>query len=132
MPRKRKKDLYKTNYWDNCPPMVTTEEVCDKMLEKAKDKENPYFDFRNDYEKGNILYYVFCNTISGTVELQEITVSTVYPRFVVGYIEKGSSVVVDYKDRNYLFTILKDADKCLKKEKKKFKRIVDIPTEEQY
>ena len=58
MPRKKKKDLCKTNYWDNCPPMVTTEEVCDKMLEKAKDKENPYFDFRNDYEKGNILYYV--------------------------------------------------------------------------
>ena len=73
---------------------------------------------------------MFCNAISGTVELQEITVSTVYPRFVVGYVEKGSSVVVDYKDRNYLFTIPKDADKCLKKEKKKFKRIVDVSTEE--
>ena len=130
MPRKKKKDLPKTNYWDNCPPMVTTEQVCDRMLEKAKDKENPYFDFRNDYEKGNILYYVFCNNKTQTVELQEITVNTVYPRFVVGYVEKGSSVIIDYNDRDHLFTIPKDADKCFEKERKKYKKVVDISTDE--
>lgn len=40
--------------------MVTTDEVCEQMLQQAyKDNlENPSFDFRLDYEKGQILYYI--------------------------------------------------------------------------
>lgn len=100
---------------------LTTEQICDNMLKEAKlyELENPYFDFRNDYERGEIIYYVYRNKITKTVSLKELKVSTVYPRAVIGYQDKGEAICVDYTDRDYVFRTPKEAEKCLKSVQKK-------------
>lgn len=100
---------------------LTTEQICDNMLKEAKlyELENPYFDYRNDYERGEIIYYVYRNRITKTASLKELKVSTVYPRAVVGYQDKGEAICIDYTDKDYIFETPKEAEKCLKSVQKK-------------
>ena len=62
---KRKKKKKESAYWDNLPPMKTSEQVADEMIQKAIDNnyDDPYFDFRIDYEKGQKIWYVDYNKI---------------------------------------------------------------------
>lgn len=111
----------KSSYWDNCPPMKTTDDICREKLQEAIDKNLPDsdFDFREKYQKGNIVYFVEYNKFSNSVDYNKITITTVYPRFVVGFVDNGEAHPFGYSDRNNVFNLPKDAERYIKKLKKK-------------
>lgn len=113
----------KSNYWDNCPPMKTTDDICREKLQEAIDKNLPDsdFDFREKYQKGNIVYFVEYNKFSNSVDYNKITITTVYPRFVVGFVDNGEAHPFGYSDRNNVFNLPKDAERYIKKLKKEGK-----------
>ena len=117
--RKKKKD----DYWDNLPEMITAEQVADAMIQKAIDNnyEEPHFDFRIDYEKGQKIWYIDYNKLCNTVQLMELTLSTVYSRVMIGYVDNGEARDIPYKFRDLVFLTPKDAEKKLKEYKKKVK-----------
>lgn len=113
-----------SSYWDRVSThMVTTDEVCEQMLQQAyKDNlENPSFDFRLDYEKGQILYYIDYNKICGTIEVVQIKVNSIYPRTLIGYVDGGEAYCIDYEQRDLIFEFPKDAEKKMKQMKKELK-----------
>lgn len=119
---KQKKHI--SSYWDRAPShMVTTDEVCEQMLQQAyKDNlENPSFDFRLDYEKGQILYYVDYNKICGTIEVVQVKINSIYPRVLVAYVDGGEAYCIDYEQRDLIFEFPKDAEKKMKQMKKELK-----------
>ena len=68
------------------------DEFCEWELEKAKLKglENPDFDFRNFYEKGQTIYFI--HILRGginTKELKKLKIRTIYPRMMVCNEEKS-------------------------------------------
>lgn len=83
--------------------MKTYEEVCQEDIQKAHDRgyEDPDFDFRSNYQRGQIIYYVLVGR--NTKELKKLTVRTVYPRMMVCNEEKAACVCIGYKERDYIF-----------------------------
>lgn len=93
------------------------DEFCEWELEKAKLKglENPEFDFRNFYEKGQTIYYILI--LRGginTKELKKLKIRTIYPRMLVCNEEKACCQCIGYNDRNLIFDTPKDADAIYK------------------
>ena len=89
------------------------DEFCEWELEKAKLKglENPDFDFRNFYEKGQTIYYI--HILRGginTKELKKLKIRTIYPRMMVCNEEKSCCQCIHYESRDLIFEKLKDAD----------------------
>lgn len=120
---KRKKKKKESAYWDNLPPMKTSEQVSDEMIQKAIDNnyDDPYFDFRIDYEKGQKIWYVDYNKICNTVELMELVLNTVYSRVMIGYVDNGEARDIPYAQRDLVFLTPRDAETTLKEYKKKIK-----------
>jgi hypothetical protein len=120
---KRKKKKKESAYWDNLPPMKTSEQVSDEMIQKAIDNnyDDPYFDFRIDYEKGQKIWYVDYNKICNTVELRELVLNTVYSRVMIGYVDNGEARDIPYAQRDLVFLTPRDAEATLKEYKKKLK-----------
>lgn len=120
---KRKKKKKESAYWDNLPPMKTSEQVADEMIQKAIDNnyDDPYFDFRIDYEKGQKIWYVDYNKICNTVELMELVLNTVYSRVMIGYVDNGEARDIPYAQRDLVFLTPRDAEKKLKEYRKKVK-----------
>lgn len=117
---KRKKKKKESAYWDNLPPMKTSEQVSDEMIQKAIDNnyDDPYFDFRIDYEKGQKIWYVDYNKICNTVELMELVLNTVYSRVMIGYVDNGEARDIPYAQRDLVFLTPRDAETTLKEYKK--------------
>lgn len=117
--RKKKKD----DYWDNLPEMITAEQVADAMIQKAIDNnyEEPHFDFRIDYEKGQKIWYIDYNKFCNTVQLMELTLNTVYSRVMIGYVDNGEARDISYTQRDLVFLTPRDAESKLKEYKKKVK-----------
>lgn len=93
------------------------DEFCEWELEKAKLKglENPEFDFRNFYEKGQTIYYILI--LRGginTKELKKLKIRTIYPRMLVCNEEKACCQCIGYSDRDLIFDTPKDADTIYK------------------
>ena len=89
------------------------DEFCEWELEKAKLKnlENPEFDFRNFYEKGQIIYYI--HILRGginTKELKKVKIRTIYPRMMICNEEKACCRCIGYNERDLIFDTPKDAD----------------------
>jgi hypothetical protein len=120
---KKKKKKKESAYWDNLPPMKTSEQVSDEMIQKAIDNnyDDPYFDFRIDYEKGQKIWYVDYNKICNTVELRELVLNTVYSRVMIGYVDNGEARDIPYAQRDLVFLTPRDAEDTLKEYKKKLK-----------
>ena len=59
----------KSNYWDNCPPMKTADDISDEQIQKAIERgdEDAYEDLRTDFERGDIVYLVDYNKFTNTV-----------------------------------------------------------------
>lgn len=87
------------------------DEFCAWELEKAKLKglENPEFDYRNYYEKGNVVWLVRYYEKLGTKELLKLTLRTIYPRMIVGVVEKQYCECIGYNERDCLFLNQRDA-----------------------
>jgi hypothetical protein len=103
--------------------MKTSEQVSDEMIQKAIDNnyDDPYFDFRIDYEKGQKIWYVDYNKICNTVELRELVLNTVYSRVMIGYVDNGEARDIPYAQRDLVFLTPRDAEATLKEYKKKLK-----------
>ena len=89
------------------------DEFCEWELEKAKLKnlENPEFDFRNFYEKGQIIYYI--HILRGginTKELKKVKIRTIYPRMMICNEEKACCRCIGYNERDLIFDTPRDAD----------------------
>ena len=89
------------------------DEFCEWELEKAKLKglENPEFDFRNFYEKGQTIYFI--HILRGginTKELKKLKIRTIYPRMMVCNEEKACCQCIDYNERDLIFDTPRDAD----------------------
>ena len=89
------------------------DEFCEWELEKAKLKglENPEFDFRNFYEKGQTIYFI--HILRGginTKELKKLKIRTIYPRMMVCNEEKACCQCIGYNERDLIFDTPRDAD----------------------
>jgi hypothetical protein len=115
--KKKKSKKPKISWWDvesNCH-FYTTEEICDIKLKEALDKglEEPYFDYRLDYEAGNRIWFININALTKQAHIDELTIGTVYPRMIMGRLEKGETVTIPYEEREFVFSTPKDAEKKL-------------------
>lgn len=88
------------------------EEFCEWELEKAKLKglPEPEFDFRDYYEKGQIVFFVRVVEELGEKEIKKLCLRTIYPRMVVGSEEKAACFCIGYNDRDRIFLTPRDAD----------------------
>lgn len=90
---------------------LTYEEFCEQELRKAAEEgyEDPEFDFRNFYEKGQTVYYVHVLKDFGEKEIIITKLRTIYPRMMVGATE-ACCQCIGYSDRDQVFLKKKDAD----------------------
>lgn len=93
--------------------LKTIEQQCEEDLRNAHEKgyENPDFDYRDYYSHGDKIFYVLVEPKLGLKEIAELTISTVYPRFVVAYYEQGKSMCISYFQRERIFTDRRAANK---------------------
>ena len=89
------------------------DEFCEWELKKAKLKglENPDFDFRTLYEKGQTIYFI--HILRGginTKELKKLKIRTIYPRMMVCNEEKACCQCIGYNERDLIFDTPRDAD----------------------
>lgn len=91
---------------------VDHDEFCQWELEKAKLKgvPEPEFDFRNYYEKGQIVFFVRIMEALGEKEVKKLYLRTIYPRMMVGSEEKACCQCIGYNDRDKIFLTPRDAD----------------------
>lgn len=92
-------------------------EVSDRMIKQAKEmgKENWEQDFRNDYEKGQKIYYVKINNLCHSKELLELYVGTIYSKVMVCWEDKGASYSIGIDDIDKIFFTEKEARKYYQK-----------------
>ena len=115
-------DIHEEEVEDNRPEWEKRrpkdhDEFCEWELEKAKLKglENPDFDFRNFYEKGQIIYYIqILNMGINTKELKKLKIRTIYPRMIVCSEEKACCQCIDYNEKDLIFNTQRDADAVYK------------------
>lgn len=88
------------------------DEFCQWELEKAQLKglPEPDFDFRNIYEKGDIVFYVRIIELLGEKEVKKVFLRTIYPRMMVGSEEKACCHCIGYNERDRIFRTPKEAD----------------------
>lgn len=97
---------------------MTYNEVCDTVLKKAQSNNlsDPDFDFRHYYSKGEIIYYVYNSDINSPF-IKELKINTVYPRIITAAEDKGMIYSIDYRDRDCIFRIKRDADEYYSRQK---------------
>lgn len=93
------------------------DEFCEWELEKAKLKglENPEFDFKTLYKKGQTIYFI--HILRGginTKELKKLKIRTIYPRMMVCNEEKACCQCICYEERDLIFDTPKDANMVYK------------------
>jgi hypothetical protein len=109
-----KKVELSSNAFKTCS--MTAETLSERQINKAKEQglENWEHDLRNDYERGNIVYYVEINPYCHTKELIDCKVRTVYAKSMICTIEDGECRVIGIEDIDKVFATKKDATRCYK------------------
>lgn len=110
---KKKKTSNSNQWFEKIKKMKTYDDVCKEQLKKL-----PNVDLRNEYHKGQQVYYVFKNDITKSVDLYEIKLTTIYPQQAIGLVDEGYSMVISYKETDFVFDIPIKAEKLLKKLRK--------------
>lgn len=105
-----KKVELSSNAFKTCS--MTAETLSERQINKAKEQglENWEHDLRNDYERGNIVYYVEINPYCHTKELIDCKVRTVYAKSMICTIEDGECRVIGIEDIDKVFATKKDAN----------------------
>ena len=100
----------KSNYWDNCPPMKTADDISDEQIQKAIERgdEDAYEDLRTDFERGDIVYLVDYNKFTNTVTQYNLKVYTVYAKACVCRNDGGEGEAICFN--------LKDSKECVFKD----------------
>lgn len=90
------------------------DEFCEWELQKTQLKglPDPDFDYRQTYSKGDIVYYVKVTESLGEKELLKLSLRTIYPRMLIGVLEKGYCQCLGYNDQENIFVNYKDALDC--------------------
>ena len=96
---------------------MSVEQVSTKAIEKAKARgvENWEQDLRNDYEKGQKIYYIEINELCHTKELLELYIGTVYSKVMVAWVDRGEAHTIGIEDIDKVFTDEKEAKKYYSK-----------------
>lgn len=116
-PKKKNK---KSDYWDSYEhKMITTDEVAEQMIKNAINKHlpEPDFDYRKEYAKGQIIWFLDYNKVCNTVDLLELKINTVYSRVLIAYIDNGEARCIDYGLRDFIFTTPSEAETMYKQYK---------------
>lgn len=94
----------------------THEEFCERELEKARERNlpEPDFDFRNFYEKGQIVFFVRVLSKLGIKEVKKLYLRSIYPRMMVGSEDKAGCHCIGYNERDQVFLTPRDADAYFK------------------
>ena len=97
--------------------MPKHEEICQADLERAKELgyEDPSFDFRTQYAKGQTVFYVYYSNFLMEKSIMQLKIRTIYPRMMVLTEEKGQCTCVSYNQRDLIFTNVIDAKTCYNK-----------------
>lgn len=115
-----KKKNKKDDYWDSYEhKMITTDEVAEQMIKNAINKHlpEPDFDYRKEYAKGQIVWFLDYNKVCNTVDLLELKINTVYSRVLIAYIDNGEARCIDYGLRDFIFTTPSEAETMYKQYK---------------
>lgn len=96
---------------------LSIEQLSDRYIQSAKERgdENWEQDFRNDYEKGQKIYYVKINNLCHSKELLELYVGTIYSKVMVCWEDKGASYSIGIDDIDKIFLTEKEAKKYYQK-----------------
>lgn len=89
------------------------DQISTQAINRSKERgdENWEQDFRNDYEKGQKIYYVEINELCHTKELLELYVGTVYSKVMVCWVDRGESHSIGIDDADKIFRDEKEAKK---------------------
>lgn len=100
-----------------CSLSQSAEQVSDTYIQKAKEqgKENWEQDFRNDYERGQKIYYIEVNELCHTKNLLELIVGTVYSKVMICWVDRGESHSIGIDDADKIFREEKEARKYYSK-----------------
>ena len=114
--KKNKKDDYSDSYEHK---MITTDEVAEQMIKNAINKHlsEPDFDYRKEYAKSQIIWFLDYNKVCNTVDLLELKINTVYSRVLIAYIDNGEARCIDYGLRDFIFTTPNEAETMYKQYK---------------
>jgi hypothetical protein len=101
---------------DNLGHMKTIDEVCEEQLQRAKDKglPNPDFDYRQTYSKGQIIYYILTNELIGSKIMLELKISSVYPRAIIAFEDKGMGYTIGWEDADMIYLTHRDCEQAYK------------------
>lgn len=104
---------------ESCFPVeksISYDEFCQIELQKALEKglPDPYFDFRNIYKKGQIVYFVHIIEAFGEKQVKKLYLRTIYPRMMVGSEEKACCQCIGYNDKDKVFNTIKEANEYSK------------------
>lgn len=105
-----KKEIAKKKREEEKP--LTYEEFCEAQIKKAHEEnlENPDYDFRNFYQRGDVIWFVRVNKQKwyGKV-MRQLKVRTVYPRMMVTILESGEACCIGYPEKDQIFMYKTDA-----------------------
>jgi len=87
------------------------DQFCQWEIEKAhlNGKPDPDFDFRNLYENGSKIYFVRKHDSLNEKIMHELTLRTIYPRMLVGVMDKNGCQCIGYGEKDYIFINRQDA-----------------------
>lgn len=89
------------------------DEICEEQLQKARNENlpQPNFDFRNDYFKGQLIYYIKVNEFCGKKDIMKLKISTVYPRLIVAHEEQGVFHYIGFSEADMIFFTLAECER---------------------
>lgn len=73
------------------------------------------YDFRDNFEKGQTIYFVNINYLTGAKIIYKLTVGTIYKKLLIAYVNRGHAVLIGPEDIQYIFDNKQEAEECLNK-----------------
>ena len=68
------------------------------------DSSEKKVDFTREYTIGMRIYYIYTNMLTGTKELFELIISSVYEDMIIGWEPRGCAHMIDAQDSNNIYT----------------------------
>lgn len=123
--RKKKEELLKEKPVEKKPmdPFEQAEELAKKLAKPERtsssdidkdvqEEKYPGFDFNNYYTKGQTIYYVKLNNMTGDKEFLELKIRSIYPKFMVACTEKAFAQCLGPDVQDYIFADRYTAVEC--------------------
>lgn len=75
---------------------------------------DPYFNFRECYVKGDTLYYTYINELMNKREILKLNIRTIYPKVLIAQDENGQCYTISSEDKDRIFSSKEEAQIYLK------------------